>query len=97
MAAQNGPDLVEITTLLETVQGREPATTSRERFDRDHEVLQSVQAELTEALELSVDAGEDAGRSTASASEHELQQLLDRVVNAIEANREKREQAAPEA
>ena len=75
MSTANGPDRTEITTLLDAVEARRPETTSRERFDRDHEALQSVQevdltARVVDVCERLVSAGPTEPRARFVPVEH---------------------------
>ena len=79
MAAQ--PDFDSIITLLNVVEGRDPATTSVRRYDADHGVLLSTQAEVMESL---------AGEATAVLNKDQLRALLDRIEQDIDQNRELR-------
>ncbi len=79
------PDLDTIETLLVVVEGRDANTTSTSRFDEDHGVLRSTQAEVGDALvsELSAESEKDR-----------LRIVLDRIENDIDANRSARSAAA---
>lgn len=83
MAGQ--PDFDTIITLLNVVEGRDPATTPIRRYDEDHGVLLSTQAEVVESV---------AGEAAAVLNKDELRDLLDRIDNAIEANRAQRSAVA---
>ncbi|SDP34723.1 hypothetical protein SAMN04515671_3818 [Nakamurella panacisegetis] len=79
------PDFDTIITLLEIVEGRDPAATSVTRFDEDHEVLLSTQAEVVESL---------AGDAPAELDKDEMRALLDRIEQDIDRNRELRSAVA---
>ena len=83
MAGQ--PDFDTIITLLNVVEGRDPASTSVSRFDEDHGVLLSTQAEVVESL---------ANEAAAVLNKDELRDLLDRIEQDIDKNRELRSAVA---
>jgi len=78
------PDLEAISILLTVVEGRDPATTTVSRFDEDHNVLRSTQAELVDTL--TRDSPEDDDK------EH-LRRFLQRIEDTIELNRSLRKDA----
>lgn len=78
------PDLDTIDTLLSAVEGRNPDTTSTSRFDEDHNVLRSTQAEIVEML---------SGPLPSSYNKDDLRALLDRIDNDIDQNRAQRKEA----
>jgi hypothetical protein len=78
------PDLDTITTMLTAVEARDPDSTSTVRFDEDHNVLRSTQAEIVEML---------ARELPASYDKDDLRALLDRIDNDIDRNRALREAA----
>jgi hypothetical protein len=87
------PDLDTITTMLDAVEARNPTTTTTSRFDEDHNVLRSTQAEIVEMLSRQLPDAYD---------KDELRALLDRIDNDIDRNRalrgdaRSRETAAPD-
>lgn len=72
------PDLDTITTMLDAVEARNPTTTTTSRFDEDHNVLRSTQAEIVEMLSRQLPDAYD---------KDELRALLDRIDNDIDRNR----------
>lgn len=78
------PDLEAISTLLTVVEGRDPATTTVTRFDEDHNVLRSTQAELVDTLTRESPEDDD--------KEH-LRRVLQRIEDSIELNRSLRKEA----
>lgn len=78
------PDLDTIATMLTAVEARDPNATTTSRFDEDHNVLRSTQAEIVEMLarELPAEYDKDA-----------LRALLDRIDNDIDRNRALRGEA----
>ena len=75
------PDLDTISTMLDAVEARDPETTTPFRYDQDHEVLLSTQAEIVEMLERDLPPTYD---------KDDLRALLDRIDNDIDRNRELR-------
>ena len=58
------PDLDTIATMLTAVEARDPNATTTSRFDEDHNVLRSTQAEIVEMLARELPAEVQQGRST---------------------------------
>ncbi|MDQ2738942.1 MAG: hypothetical protein M3Y35_10090 [Actinomycetota bacterium] len=79
------PDLETISTLLTVVEGRDPVTTGVARFDEDHNVLRSTQAEVLAALTRNLPENYD---------KDDLRRVLERIEDAIEVNRAVRQQAS---
>ena len=77
------PNIQEIEIILGVIEKRNPAVTSVEQFDRDHEVLLDTQSEIAE-LEL-----RDSEVATA-VSRDDATALLRRIQAAIDANRSAR-------
>lgn len=80
-----GPDVTEIEQIVAAAEAREAHSTDVERFDSDHQVLLNVQGEVAELL---------TGESPDSPDNEYLRALLERIENAIDANRSKRAAAA---
>ena len=80
------PDIAEITQTLEFIEGRDPATTSVSRYDSDHAVLINLRERIAPLVIQPRNTGSDEGRPAAV-------DLLDRIENAIEDNRAKRDAA----
>jgi hypothetical protein len=78
------PDLDTIATMLAAVEARNPSSTTASRYDEDHNVLLSTQAEIVEMVSRELPASYD---------KDELRNLLDRIDNDIDANRAAREVA----
>ena len=72
------PDLDTIATMLAAVEARDPLRTTTSRFDEDHNVLRSTQAEIVEMLSRELPASYD---------KDDLRALLDRIDNDIDQNR----------
>ena len=77
------PDVAEIVEIVAAAEEREARSTDPERFDADHQVLLNVQAELTEML---------ARELPETYDKEDLRALLERIENAIAANRARRAQ-----
>lgn len=75
------PDVAEIAEIVAAAEASEARSTNVERFDSDHQVLLNVQGEVTDLLT----------RESPDSSDNEaLRALLERIENAIVANRSKR-------
>lgn len=79
------PDVAEIEEIVAATEAREARSTDVERFDSDHQVLLNVQSEITDLL---------ARELPDSYDKSDLRALLERIENAILANRSKRAAAA---
>lgn len=79
------PDLETISTLLTVVEGRDPVTTGVARFDEDHNVLRSTQAEVLATLTRNLPENYD---------KDDLRRVLERIEDAIEVNRAVRQEAS---
>jgi len=75
------PDVAEIEQIVAAAEAREAHSTDVERFDSDHQVLLDVQGEVAELL---------TRESPDSSNNEALRALLERIENAIVANRSKR-------
>jgi len=75
------PDVAEIAEIVAAAEASEARSTDVERFDSDHQVLLTVQGEVVELL---------TGESPDSSNNEDLRALLERIENAIVANRSKR-------
>lgn len=81
---EDQPNLAEITQTLEFIEGRDASTTSVSRYDSDHAVLISLRERVAPLVIQLRNPGSEEGRPAVVA-------LLDRIENAIEDNRAKRE------
>ncbi len=87
---EDQPDVAEITQTLEFIEGRDPSTTSVARYDSDHAVLISLRDRIAPLVIQPRNPGSDEGRPAAV-------DLLDRIENAIDDNRARRETATHRA
>jgi hypothetical protein len=81
------PDIEEIAQTLQFIENRDPASTSVSQYDRDHEILASLRDRVAPVVIQPRTEGSEEGRPAAI-------DLLDRIENAIDDNRAKRESAA---
>jgi len=79
------PDVAEIEEIVAATEARESRSTDVERFDSDHQILLNIQSEITDLLARELPDRYDKG---------DLRALLERIENAISANRSKRAAAA---
>jgi hypothetical protein len=84
---EDHPDIAEIAQTLDIIVGRDPATTSVERYDSDHAVLVSLRDRIAPLVIQPRNSGSEEGRPAAV-------DLLDRIENAIDENRARRETAS---
>ncbi len=84
---EDQPDIAEIAQTLEIIEGRDPATTSVERYDSDHAVLISLRDRVAPLVIQPRNPGSEEGRPVVVG-------LLDRIENAIDDNRARRETAS---
>ncbi len=81
------PDVAEIAQTLAVIEDRDPAHTDVSRFDSDHSVLLDMRDRVAGLV---VQQRTDGSESDGS----DVSPLLDRIENAIDNNRAKRELAA---
>ena len=81
------PDVAEIAQTLAIIEDRDPARTDVSRFDSDHAVLLNMRDRVAGLV---VQQRTDGTESDGS----DVSPLLDRIENAIDGNRSKRETAA---
>ncbi|MGS0683677.1 hypothetical protein ACVBEQ_00745 [Nakamurella sp. GG22] len=81
------PDVAEIAQTLAIIEDRDPARTDVSRFDSDHSVLLDMRDRVAGLV---VQQRTDGAESDGS----DVSPLLDRIENAIDNNRAKRELAA---
>ncbi len=82
----NVPDIGEIELLLDFAEQRDESAT-HQQLDRDHQVLASAQAEVNSLV------GQDLGetvRANPKYQQESLMRLLQRIENAMTANRSNR-------
>lgn len=78
------PDIPEIAQTLEIIEGRDPMSTSVSRYDSDHAVLINLRERVAPLVIRPGNPGSEQGRPAAVS-------LLDRIENAIDDNRARRE------